>query len=238
MNKTSIGVVAIIVLAFVTSIVAWNVFAGIQEPHASQRSSSQDGTNLVPSVGALQIGAYSSPPVTLLSVATVEHMLNRSLILPSASDVSSISPALKLVGAVVDDSTPGRWEVTIYYSTNQTFVNGTTTINDLVGTDGLYLIENPAPAGVNSSEVAHAELAPPTATVCHTISGASVQCQTLSGEANVGSHLVVQNGLTLVVNPSGNIVSWTDDRQLMNEAIGGGSNVTIDQLLILAATMT
>ncbi len=173
-------------------------------------------------------------------------MFNAKLILPSSACVAAINPSLRLVGARIDGPppTPSGWQVTIYYSTNQSMINGTTTIGQIVGRDGLAIIESPAPAGVNSSEVAHNIMRPPLITMCRTYSSnnsssrsSSVACETSTGEAYAGSYITTMSGLSVIVNQYGNAISWTDDRRLMNVGIEGGSTISLGQVLGLASTM-
>jgi hypothetical protein len=172
-------------------------------------------------------------------------MLNRTLVLPSQAAVSAANPSLRLVGVSVHGTpTPQRWQVTIYYSGNQTFINGTTTIKDLMATNGIYITEDPVPLGVNSSQVAHDAFTPPLVTICRTISAPStnsssstIQCQTSTGTGGTaGDYIVVQNGLSILVNPTANL-SWADGRRGISVGLGS-ANLSIAQLLIIASTMT
>jgi hypothetical protein len=176
------------------------------------------------------------------SVASVEKTLNRTLILPSPAAVRSIDPSLKLLGVAFDDNTsPQQWMVSIVYS-NHTFINGTSTSDDL-GANAIYINEVPMPLGVNSSQVAHEVLAPPINSVCTTISKSSsnstaiVQCQTSTGVGGTaGDYIVAQNGLSILVNPTGN-VSWADGRRGIG-VVMESAGLSITQLLNLASTMT
>ncbi len=106
----------------------------------------------------------------------------------------------------------------ISYSANQSFVNGTSTIEDL-GSNAIVISEVPMPLGVNeSSEFAHDILTPGISKVC-TIpkpgsnSSSAVQCQTSTDQSNYpNDYIVTQNGLSILVNPSGNI-QWADGRR-------------------------
>jgi len=242
------SVVAVIACALVVGLAAWTFSAGVRTmpPSSTSLVNRPNDNPSLPAVGGVQQsgGLGDSPPALLHSVASVEKMFNRTLILPSATVVTKINSSLRLVGVRIDNPMPQNWEITIYYSTTQTFINGTTTIDDLVGKSGIFILETPVTLGANSSQVAHDELNQPSPTICHTTSGSSlsnssstVQCQTLSGSANIGDYIVTQNGLSLVVNPSGNIISWTDGRHGIAEAIGS-RNLSIAQLLNLASTMT
>lgn len=234
-NKLGAVMVALIAFALVVSVAAWSLTASVQ-----QRSSSGSlaTVNDNQSRANEQLGGlgFSSGAAVLHSVASIENRFNTTLILPSAAAVTALNPSLRLVGVGIDFSTANNWEVTIYYS-NQTFVNGTTSINALVANSGLEIAENPAQPGVNSSAIAHRELMPPTETQCQQVNG-SLQCTTITQSANANQYITTQNGLSLLVNPLGHDVVWTDDRVLMNVALGSGDDYTAVQLLPLAATMT
>jgi len=229
------GIIAVITAVLVVSFADRNFSTGTQAIKISGSSSSV--VSSFPSVIVPQSAVNQSPALVLHSMSSAEKILNRTLILPSAGAVAATDASLRLVGVRIDDSSRTNWRVGIYYS-SQSFINGSTTIQELVGTSGFAIVEVAAPPGVNSSESARAQLNSPAPKVCRTISSSTVQCETLSGSANVGSNIVVQNGLSIIVNPYGKIVSWTDDRRLVSVGIGGGSTVSITQLLSLAATMT
>jgi hypothetical protein len=191
------------------------------------------------------------PPLTVHSVASVEKALNTTLVFPSPAAVSSISPSLKLLGVVFYGSqSPQQWQIGILYSGNQSFVNGTSTLEDL-GTNGISINEVPVPLGVNSSEVVHDILTPGVSKVCTTISKSSpnssstVQCQISTDTENgyAGDYIVIQNGLSILVNPSG-AIQWADGRHGIGVGIEGpgfvtgGATLSVSQLLSLASTMT
>lgn len=163
--------------------------------------------------------------------------------------MSAISPSLKLLGVVVYDSTsPQQWQVGIFYSGNQSFVNGTSTIADL-GSNGIAMDEVPAPLGVNSSQVARDILTPGISTVCTTWragpnSSSAVQCSTSTAQSgHPNDYIVTQNGLSILVNPGGNI-QWSDGRRGLGVGIEspgfetGSAGLSVSQLLSLAFTMT
>jgi len=242
-NRSAVLPLGAIAFAFVISLVAWNLSANVQYGQGQNVPSGSSN----PSVGLgvqSPVADRGSTRLTLYSVASVEKMLNRTLILPSTSAVTAIDPSLRLIGvALSGQQSPHQWQVSMYYSANQTFFNGTTTVRDLVGTKGIHVIEAYAPLGVNSSQVAHDSLAPGIIKLCTTISGSSpnsvstVQCQTSAGGGGTdGEYIVVQNGLSIVVSPAG-ILSWSDGRQ--GVAVGIESeNLSSSQLLNLASTMT
>jgi hypothetical protein len=195
-------------------------------------------------------GIAPNPPITLHSVASVEKELNITLVLPSSAAVSSISPSLKLLGvAFYGSQSQEQWQVGIFYSGNQSFVNGTSTIADL-GSNGIAIDEVPAPLGVNeSSAFAHDILTPGISKVC-TIpkpgsnSSSTVQCQTSTDQSNYpNDYIVTQDGLSIVVNPGGSI-QWADGRRGVGvgiESAGfvtGDAGLSVSQLLSLASTMT
>jgi hypothetical protein len=98
------------------------------------------------------------------------------------------------------------------------FVNGTSTFEDL-GSNGIAISEGPVPLGVNeSSEFAHDILTPGISRVC-TIpkpgsnSSSTVQCQTSTDQSDYPNDCIVtQNGLSILVNPRGNI-QWAGGRR-------------------------
>jgi hypothetical protein len=252
-DNLGIAIVAVIAFALVASLVAWNYTAGVQDNRVQSIPSDTSALQSIRSDtsalnntmndGVVQGPAPDFPPLTLHSVAGVEKTLNITLILPSSAAVSSISPSSKLLGVVFDGSqSPQQWEVTILYSGNQTFVNGTSTIEDL-GANGISINEVPMPLGVNSSQVVQDILTPPVDKVCTTISKSSpnststVQCQTSTGEGDTtGDYVVTQNGLSILVNPTGNI-QWADGRRGVGVGIES-AGFSVSQLLILASTMT
>ena len=217
-DNLGIAIVAVIALALVASLVAWNYTAGVQDNRVqSITTSDTSALNNAPNSGIVQGPPPDYQPLTVHSVVSVEKTLNITLILPSSAAVSSISPSLKLLGVVFDGSqSPQQWQVTIFYLGNQTFVNGTSTIEDL-GANGISINEVPMPLGVNSSQVVHDMLTPGVIKVCTTISKSSpnstVQCQTSTGASGfAGDYVVTQNGLSILVNPTGNI-QWADGRR-------------------------
>jgi hypothetical protein len=243
-----LAVAVVIALALVASLATSNYNSGVQNNRVQSLSFDNSAVNNTMNDGIVQGPAPDFPPLTLHSVAGVEKALNMTLILPSSATVSSISPSLKLLGVVFDGSqSPRQWEVTILYSGNQTFVNGTSTIKDL-GANGISINEVPMPLGVNSSQVVHDMLTPGVIKVCTTISKSSsnstVQCQTSTGASGfAGDYVVTQNGLSILVNPTGNI-QWADGGRGVGvgmESAGfvtGSAGLSVSQLLSLASTMT
>jgi hypothetical protein len=117
-------------------------------------------------------------------------------------------------------------------------VNGTTTDTYLFRNGGIVLGEAPAPPGVNSTRSALDLLAPPV--LCHTFTdtaNASTQtsCQTVTTAAGDG-YITKINGFAVIVYPSGDAITWLDDRNLMWYDISSGS-VGIAQLLQFAKLM-
>jgi len=260
-DNLGITIVAVIAFALVAGLAASNYNSGVQDNRVQSLSSSATSAT---NNSILSSDTYPNnqicqgcppphdyPPLTVHSVASVEKALNITLVLPSSAAVSSISPSLKLLGVVFYGShSPQQWQVGILYSGNQSFVNGTSTLEDL-GTNGISISEVPMPLGVNSSEVVHDMLTPGVSKVCTTISKSSpnssstVQCQTSTDTENgyAGDYIVTQNGLSILVNPSGNI-QWADGRRGVGVGIEGPGFVTgsaglsVSQLLSLASTMT
>ena len=252
-DNLGIAIVAVIAFALVASLLTSNYNGGVQNngiQNLPSNTSAVSNTNspLPPGPfgsakgtnGVVQGGApIPSPPLTVHSVASVEKTLNRTLILPSSAAVSSIDPSLKLLGVAFDDNTsPQQWMVSIIYS-DHTFVNGTSTTDDL-GANAIYISEVPVPLGVNSSQVAHEVLAPPINSVCTTIKApatSTVQCSTSTGAAGTtGDYIVTLDGLSILVNPTGN-VSWADGRRGIG-VVMESAGLSITQLLNLASTMT
>jgi hypothetical protein len=123
--------------------------------------------------------------------------------------------------------------VTIYYW-NQPFFNGSTTINDILNTGGIAIVESPAPPGVNDSAIAKEAGAP--LVVCQGKSRSS-QC-TATSTVTGNAYTVTQNGVPITVNPYTPELYWADDKQLLYLDLVGGSGVSIIQLLGIADTMT
>lgn len=268
MEKNRIGLTLAVVIAFaLVASLAASSYNGIIQGNRVQSSSSDfsalnnttlpSGNSTVSANSASSsqwvicqgCGVFPNPPITLHSVASVEKELNITLVLPSSAAVSSISPSLKLLGvAFYGSPSQQQWQVGIFYSGNQSFVNGTSTIADL-GSNGIAIDEVPAPLGVNSSEVAHDILTPGISTVCTTSkagsnSSSTVQCQTSTDQNNYpNDYIVTQNGLSILVNPGGGI-QWADGRRGVGvgiESAGfvtGGAGLSVSQLLSLASTMT
>ena len=263
-NRAGLAVAVIIAFAFVASLLASNYNAGVQDNHlrnlptASSAPTVVSNTNLPPNPLASTSGANDEiiqgaglgfPSVAFHSVASVEKTLNITLVLPSSAAVSAISPSLKLLGVAYNGKqSPQQWSVTILYSDNQTFVNGTSTIADL-GSNGISLAEASEPLGVNSSEFAHDVLSPGISTVCTTSkagpnSASTVQCQTSTDQSNYpNDYIVTQNGLSILVNPAGGI-QWADGGRGVwvgiesSGFVTGSAAVPVPQLLSLASTMT
>ena len=257
--RARLFVAVLIAFALVAGLAARNYNSGVQDDHVpSVSSSATSATNnsivsfdTYPKDEICQgCGAFPYPPLTVHSVASVEKELNITLVLPSPAAVTSISPSLKLLGVVFDGSqSHQQWQVGILYSGNQSFVNGTSTIEDL-GTNGISIDEVPAPLGVNeSSAFAHDILTPGISKVC-TIpkpgsnSSSTVQCQTSTDQSNYpNDYIVTQDGLSIVVDPGGSI-QWADGRRGVGVGIesagfvAGSAGLSVSQLLSLASTMT
>ncbi len=242
-----VGVIVVVAFALVASVVVSNYNTGVQRSNAVLPSENPIANSTM-NDQVVQGAVVGFPSLTLHSVASVEKELNITLVLPSSAAVGSIDPSLKLLGVAYDGSqSPQQWEVTIVYSTNQTFVNGTSTIEDL-GTNGISITEVPMPLGVNSSQVVQDILSPGVSKVC-TISKTSpnlpIQCQTSTVTKNgyADDYVVTQNGLSILVNPGGNI-QWADGRRGVGVGIEspgfemGTAAVSATQLLNLASTMT
>jgi hypothetical protein len=221
-DNLGIAIVAAIGFALVACLVAWNYTASVQDNRVQTIPSNTSALQSIPSNTSALNNALNNvicqgcpppdyPPLTVHSVAGVEKTLNITLVLPSSAAVSSISPSLKLLGVAFDGrQSPQQWQVTILYSGNQTFVNGTSTIEDL-GSNGISINEVPMPLGVNSSQLVHDILTPGISTVCTTSkagpnSSSTVQCQTSTDQSNYpNDYIVTQNGLSILVNPTGGI---------------------------------
>lgn len=238
MKRGAVAATALIIFSLVIGLMAWGYSASYKGTPIPTGSASITANGNF-STGAIQLGgAGVGPGVAILhSVASIDKMFNTTLILPNPSSVAALNPSLKLAGVRIDSASANNWEVTIYYS-NQTFVNGSTNIDALVGNSGLEIAENPAQPGVNTSAIAERELTPPTQTVCQSADG-SLHCTTQTqSAANLGEYLVTENGLPVLVNPAGHDLLWTDDRALMNVALGYTQDYTGGQILPLAASMT
>jgi len=237
---TALAVSLVVAFGLVIGLVAWSISASVQDNQATNVASPP----FVPPTGMNQDGGIDFP-VAVHSVASVQKMINRTLILPTAASVSAVGPSLRLIGVSIDgnSASPQKWEVSIFYSASGSFINGTTTVSELVGKSGISITEVPVPLGVNSSQVAHEQLAPRLVTSCRTItasspySSSSATCQTSTAVGGpVGDSVVIQNGLSILVNPFGTL-SWADGRQGVGVGISS-NNLSTGQLLSLASTMT
>ncbi len=265
-DRAGLAVALVVAFALVASLAASNYNIGVQNRRIQSPSSDTSALNnaTLPSSNSTVsanstssslyvicqgCGAFPNPPITLHSVASVEKELNITLVLPSSAAVSSISPSLKLLGVAFDGGqSHQQWQVGIFYSGNQSFVNGTSTIADL-GSNGISIDEVPMLLGVNSSEVVHDILTPGISTVCTTSkagsnSSSTVQCQTSTDQSNYpDDYIVTQNGLSILVNPAGNI-QWADGRRGIGVGIEspgfvtGSAGLSVSQLLSLASMMT
>lgn len=186
-----------------------------------------------PSAGPPFMSDFPPAHVVLHSLASAERAVNKTLIVPSAVAMAANVASLMIIGVQVESSSP-TWQVDIFLW-NQPFINGSTTVQDILSSGGVVMVESPTPPGVNSAAMAQKAVTPPT--VCRTTSGSSQpqDCQTMTGS---GSYVVTENGLSVVVNKFGNEVSWTDDRQLMFVDMEGGAGISMSQLLALSESMT
>lgn len=92
------------------------------------------------------------------------------------------------------------------YVWNGTFVNGSTTAQDVLNGKGIAIVESPVAAGgPDSAAAAQTMIAPPES--CVEQAGVS-SCTTDS--TTTSDYIVTQNGLSIVVNPSGNQLTWVD----------------------------
>jgi hypothetical protein len=111
-------------------------------------------------------------------------------------------------------------------------VNGTTTNIEILNSGGVAVVETEAPGETNSSAAAQGWLAPPQSCITH---DGNTTCQT---ESSSGSdYVVIQNGLSIVVNPNGNELTWLDGRNQMWVDVVGGTQ-SIPEILALANTLT
>ncbi len=247
-DRAGFALVIAVALAFVVSLAVWNFSASAQNqgnqgiyPSSSPSSPGGNGLSQFPA-GIQQNGAEASNAITVHSVASVQKTINRTLLLPSAASISAINSSMKLVGVKYDGPPSSvHWMVSIIYS-SQPFHNGTTTLGDLLAGGAVYVTESAAPLGVNSSEVAHEQMAQPGAvTICQTTSGANSSSTVLSHTASAtggpaGDYIVMQDGLSILVNPTGTVL-WSDGRNGVAVMIGG-DNLSSSQLLSISATMT
>jgi hypothetical protein len=231
MNR-GIGIAAAIIgLALISSLVVATQSANMTRGNLNSTAGNNQAFN-GPGGGV----PVSAPLVLVLHAPQyVEHAINHSLILP---DYSLLGSSYRILGVRIDgvpnlNGTPGQvpWAVTLYLW-NGTFVNGTTTSDEVLHAKGIMVLETGLPGPANSTAFAQAALAQQP--VCVTKAG-NTTCQT---ESNTGSSYVLnQNGLSIVVNPHGSQLTWVDDRRDIGVAIIGGSH-SVQEVLNMANTLT
>lgn len=184
---------------------------------------------------------YSTVALTLHSVQYAESLVEGNLVIPNST---LIGASFNVAGARINGlpsnmntTDPNgstvqwiQWSVTLFVW-NQAFTNGTTNV-DIFGSGGLAIVETSAPPGGNSLTSAQELLTPNS--ICQT-SSTTTHCQT---ESQVDSaYIVTINGLSIVVSPLSNQLTWLDsNRNIWINIVGG--NVPMDQLLSLADNMT
>jgi hypothetical protein len=183
---------------------------------------------------------WQQPPMSPLILVLhtpeyVEHALNRTIVLPNAT---ILGPSYRIIGVRIDGDPnfvanhTSEVAATIYVW-NGTFTNGSTTVQDVLDGKGIAIVESPiAPGGPDSAAAAQAMIAPQE--TCVVKDGVS-SCTTDS--TTTSDSIVTQNGLSIVVNPSGSQLTWVDDKRLVIVNIVGGSR-TIQDVLLVAGSMT
>lgn len=239
-KSTGMGAVGVITIALIASLAAWTLSANMQR---SQQPIGSDSTKVSSLGGQAQAAIDAVPtPLDLHSVGYVETLINHNLIVPNSIAISATGSSLRIIGVRINPSPPSSWSVAIYLW-NDTFVNGSTTLQDVAASGGISLVETSMPAGVNGTAIAQEELGAATVNICLTSpsSSAQKQCQALppaQQSANDGSYIVSHDGFSIIVNPFGNEVSWIDGRNLVSVDVGALNTYSIGQLLSLAETMT
>lgn len=225
-------------LALGFSVVVPTLFVNSTERSQNAISSAISTTNPAPFSGAMPM------TLTLHTPHYVEGIIHQSLILPNMSVLSS---SYKILGVVIEGpvnltaTNQAPWNVRIFLWSQPTssFVNGTTTDAEVLGTGGVEIAEDGVPAGMplNSTAAAQADLAPQvfcTGKGMHpTPADSSCTTQSYTGQ----NYIISQNGLSLVVNPERPALTWIDDRNRMGVTLFGETQ-SVQQLLDLANTMT
>ncbi len=181
-------------------------------------------------------GAGGPIPLVLHSPASADAQLNHELILPNPS---TLGPSFKIVGVRIN-GLPAQagaawrpWSAT-FFLWNQTFVNGTTTNIDVLGSAGVAIVETAAPPSSKwNSTLAAQDLLTP-GPICAINAGNSTTCSTDSYSG--GSYITKQNSLAIVVAPN-NDLTWLDDRNGVWMNVIGGS-LTLQEAMNLANSMT
>ena len=178
-----------------------------------------------------------TPPLILVlhTPEYVDHALNRTLVLPNAT---ILGPSFRIIGVRIDGGPnfvanhTNEVAATIYVW-NGTFTNGSTTVQGVLNGKGIAIVESPiAPGGPDSAAAAQAMIAPQESCV----SKDGVASCTTDSTTN-SDYIVTQNGLSIVVNPSGSQLTWVDDKRLVYVNIVGGLR-TIQDVLLVAGSMT
>jgi hypothetical protein len=225
----------IIALALGLSIVTWTLSPNLNTPAKNATGPS----SAAPPGGVI---LYVPTQLTLHSPQYVESLINHTLILP---DAKILGPSYTIVGAYIDGpvnltaASGQQWNVMLFISSGASpFVNGTTTDTEILKSKGIQIDEVGLPTGgpLNSAAVAQSILGPTTVCVSPSlIPGPASSCTTQSYAGH--SYIATQNGLSIIVNPEGPVLSWTDDRNYMGLEITA-QNQTVQQLLDLASSMT
>jgi hypothetical protein len=178
-----------------------------------------------------------TPPLILVLHAPeyVDRALNRTLVLPNAT---ILGPSFRIIGVRIDGGPnfvanhTSEVAATIYVW-NGTFTNGSTTVQGVLNGKGIAIVESPiAPGGPDSAAAAQAMIALQESCV----SKDGVASCTTDSTTN-SDYIVTQNGLSIVVNPSGSQLTWVDDKRLVYVNIVGALR-TIQDVLLVAGSMT
>ncbi|MDG7024631.1 MAG: hypothetical protein JRN45_08960 [Nitrososphaerota archaeon] len=159
-------------------------------------------------------------------------------------DAASLGQSFKVVGVRINaaptnmtysavdgqSGTMTYWSVTLFVW-NHVFTNGTTNLA-IFNSGGIAIVETPAPPGGNSSAAAQEQIAPLSACMTGT-NGTS--CRT--GYSPELAYITKSNGLSIVVSPANNQLSWLDDKRNLWVNIVGGQ-VSLSELLGLASSLT
>lgn len=181
-------------------------------------------------------------PEILHPVRYAEEIENSSFIMP---DLSILGSSFSIIGVSINTPPTNLnvteangslapftyWSVT-FFLWNGTFVNGTTTNVDIFESGGMAIVETPSSANQNSTSAEEQEIQPEQA--CNTNSNITT-CYPFSSSRP--SYLEEMNGLSVIVSPSNNNLTWLDDRQDIWVNIVGGA-VPMSKLLELAEQMT
>ena len=250
MKYASLIAVAIVATALASGIAVWSLSSNSSSPQTissltANSNSTQTSSRVYTNGNSTQSATSNlipwqpppTPPIVLVlhTPQYVEHTLNRTLVLP---EPTLLGPSFRIIGVRIDGtpnigaSNRSQVAVTVYVW-NGVFVNGSTTAEDVLNGKGVAIVESIiAPGGPDSAATAQSMIAPQQSCV---VRNGVTSCTTDS--TTNSDYIVTQNGMSIVVNPSGSQLTWIDPNRLVYVNIVGGSN-SIQNVLILASSMT